>query len=193
MNNKKDINDSEKIPPAGELPALLESLTENQQSSVECSVPTQVVENQSIASALMAAENPRQALEAEAAILSECLAIASDMYKLNPTLDHAYQITSLAQTHNQTLSLLGRIKDPRAQVHQIENLVKGCLTQVIRAMMLEMDRTKKDLISRYPDEKTTIEDHFSRMISAIQPETQRLYDGFYDSITSALGIRKKKS
>jgi hypothetical protein len=176
---------------ADNFPALLENLSEKKEILSSDSTDA-LVEQSAAVSAFISAETPRQALEAEAAILSECLIIASDIYKIQPNLDNAYQITSLAQTHNQTLSLLNRIRDPRAQVVQIEILVKGFLTQVIRAMMLEMDRTKRDLIQRHPEEKTAIEDHFSRMVSAIQPETQRLYDGFYDSITSALGIRKKK-
>lgn len=189
--NKK--NSDEKKSSNQDLPVLLQNLSEKKEILATEKEPAAISEQSPLTVALLGADTPRQALEAEAAILSECLVIASEIYKIDPTLDNAYQITSLAQTHNQTLSLLNRIKDPKSQVHHIENLVKGLLTQIIRAMMLEMDRTKKDLIARHPNEKTNVEEHFSRMVSAIQPETQRLYDSFYDNIATALGIRKKKN
>lgn len=140
---------------------------------------------------LASAETNREALEIEVRELAECVMIASEIYRSVPSLDHAYMLTSLTSAHNSTIALIEKLKDPKVILLEIENLIKAMFLTVLKAMMLEIDKTKRELSLRCANEKSLIDDSFARMVTSIQPETQRLYDGLHENLSKALGIKSK--
>lgn len=131
----------------------------------------------------------REALEIEVHALAECVGIATAIFREDPIADNAYQLSSLTNAHKTALSQLEKMKDPQAMLLGIENQIRSMFLTTIKAMVLEIDKTKRELQKHYPDDKTTVEDLFSRMMNAIQPETQSIYDDLKTSLKKILGIR----
>ena len=138
-------------------------------------------------------QSRREALENEVDVLAECVAIASEIYRSFPIPDNAYQLSSLVNAHNSSLSLLEKSKDPKVIMKDIEVLVKGMFNTVARSLTLEIDKTKKEFTQRFPDEKASVDIAFNRMFASVAPETQNLYDGLQDGLKKVLGIKDAKS
>lgn len=139
---------------------------------------------------LSGAETRRDILELEIDELAECIAIATQIYKQFPIPDNAYQLASLTNAHNSSLTQLEKMKDPKQIAKEIEDLIKGMFTGIYRGLTLEIDKTKKELHSIYPQEKTTIDELFSKIFTAVSPDAQNLYDGLQAKLKKILGIKK---
>lgn len=133
-----------------------------------------------------------EALELEIASLMECIGIATELYQKDPIPDNAYQLSSLVNAHKAALSQLERMKDPKAMLDEIEQQIKGMFMAVVKALAVEIDKTKRELSSIHPEDKHTVEDHFNRMMNAVQPETQNIYDDLNLVLRKILGIKGKK-
>ncbi len=131
----------------------------------------------------------REVLENEVDTLAECVAIAAEIYRSFPIPDNAYQLSSLTNAHNSSLSQLEKMRDPKLVMKDIEVLIKGMFMSITRSLALEIDKTKKELSHRFPDEKTTIELAFNRIFTSVSPEAQNVYDGMQESLKKALGIK----
>jgi len=131
----------------------------------------------------------REALEIEVHSLAECVGIATKIFMDDPIADNAYQLSSLTNAHKTALSQLEKMKDPQAMLLDIEGQIRSMFLTTVKAMVLEIDKTKRQLIKHHPEDKTTIEDQFSRMMNAIQPETQNIYDDLKTILKRILGIR----
>ena len=129
-------------------------------------------------------------LELKATYLAECMGIASEIYKKEPIPDNAYQLSALANAHNSVLTQLDRMNDPKELLGNIEVKIKEMFTTVIKALMIEVEKTKREFSISHPEDRATIDDYFTRMLSAIQPETQKIYDGFQNTLKTILGIKK---
>ena len=136
------------------------------------------------------ATSRRGVLEAEVDSLGECVAMAAQIYQDHPIPDNAYQLAALTNAHNSALSQLEKMKDPKVILEECENHIKGMFTQVLKSLIVEIDKTKKELHRIYPTDKATVEDQFNRMLTAISPEAQKLYDTLHESLKKTLGIRK---
>lgn len=132
----------------------------------------------------------RDILEHEVNNLAECISISTEIYKSNPVPDNAYQISALMNAYNSSLSQLEKMKDPKETMADIESIIKEIFTGIIRTMALEIENTKKEWNIRFPDERATIEQNFKKMLDAIQPETQKIYENLVPKLKNALGIRK---
>lgn len=132
----------------------------------------------------------KEALEIEADVLAECMAIAAEIYQQFPIPDNAYQLASLTNAHNSTLSQLDRTRDPKVIVKDVEKLIKDMFTVVIRSLTLEVDKAKKDFIKAHPEDRSSVEEVFNRMFAAVAPESQQLYDKLQESLKKILGIKK---
>ena len=121
--------------------------------------------------------------------LAECKSIATEIYKAMPTPDNAYQLAALANAYTNSLSVHEKMKDPIKIINDIEGQIKSMFTITIKALVLEIDKTKKELQKRYPNDRITIDDEFSRMIKSIAPETQGIYVDLHKNLKSILGIK----
>lgn len=130
-----------------------------------------------------------EVLQYELKSLAECVAIATEIYKDKAVPDHAFQLSALSAAFNNTYSLLVKQKDPKVMAEELAVLIKNMFTKIIHALALEIDKTKKDLIARYPGDRSTVEDHMVRMLESIQPETQRVFEGYETAVKKILGIR----
>ena len=54
---------------------------------------------------------------------------------------------------------------------------------------VEIDKTKREMIRLAPEHKSTLEDLFNRMLNAIQPETQNIYDNLQTNLKRTMGIK----
>jgi len=131
----------------------------------------------------------REMLEVEINSLAECVGVATELYKRRPVPDFAFQLASLSQAHKSSLQQLERMKDPKAIVGEIESQIRTMFMAIVKAMALEMDKTKKEMIRLNPESKNTVEDLFGRMLNSIQPETQNIYDDLQKNLKRILGIR----
>lgn len=130
-----------------------------------------------------------EVLQHELKNLAECVAIATEIYKDKAVPDHAFQLSALSAAFNNTYSLLVKQKDPKIMSEELAGLIKGMFLKIVHALALEIDKTKKDLIARYPDDRATVEDHMVRMLESVQPETQRVFEGYENAVKKILGIR----
>jgi len=130
-----------------------------------------------------------EVLQLELRKVASCMAIAAEIYQTRPVADNAFQLAALTSAYNNTFNLLTKQKDPKKVAEDLAGMVKAMFVKIVHAFAIEVDKTKKDLISRHPTERSTIEDHFFRLLEAIQPETQKIFDGYEQGVRSALGIK----
>lgn len=131
----------------------------------------------------------REILEQELNSLAECVGVATEIYKKSPIPDFAYQLAALSNAHKSALQQLEKMKDPKLIVYDIEQHIRIMFMDIIKAMAIEMDKTKKEMIRLTPEHKITLEDLFGRMLNAIQPETQKIYENLQSNLKKTLGIR----
>ena len=134
----------------------------------------------------------RDMIEAEVTSLAECVGVATELYKKNPIPDFAFQLTSLTNAHKATLQQLEKMKDPKMMLQDIENQIRYMFTSIVKAFAIEIDKTKKEMVRVYPEQRTTIEDLMSRMLNAIQPSTQQIYNDLNKNLRKILGIKVKE-
>lgn len=133
----------------------------------------------------------REVFEVQIDVLNECVGIASEMYLSIPCTDNAYALASLENTYKSALLQLEKMKDPQQMLADNENLIQRMFTQVIRQLANEIDKTRRELLLKYPNDKSSVEDSFNRMLTAIKPETQKLFDDLDMQLRVILGIKKK--
>lgn len=131
----------------------------------------------------------REIVEQELNDLSICVAIATRVYKQKPLPDHAYQLAALANTHKSVLGQLEKMQDPKTILGEAEDIVKKMFMKLVKAMADEINKTKMEFAQQYPQDKVTVEDNFSRMLNAIQPETQKLFEDLNSELKEVFGIK----
>jgi len=132
----------------------------------------------------------REILEVEVADLAECIGVATELYMKNPIPDFAFQLSTLLQTHKVTLQQLEKMKDPKLILEDIENTIRNMFMILVKAMAIEIDKTKNEMAKLLPDQRITVDDLFNRMLNAIQPETQSIYDDLQKNLKKVLGIKQ---
>jgi hypothetical protein len=143
----------------------------------------------SVEERLSSCKTHREILESEVNSLAECVGVATEIYKKKPIPEFAFQLSSLINAHKATLQQLEKMKDPKAIVVDIENQIRTMFMAIIKAMALEIDKTKKEMVRTYPESRTTVDDLMARMLNAIQPETQQIYENLQKNLKKILGIR----
>ena len=138
---------------------------------------------------LSACSTHREILELEVNSLAECVGVATEIYKKNPVPDYAYQLAALSNAHKTSLQQLEKMKDPKVMVGEIEFQIRNMFMDIIKSMALEIDKTKKEMVRLAPDHRTTLDDLFGRMLNAIQPETQNIYENLQKNLKRIIGIK----
>ena len=131
----------------------------------------------------------REILEQELNDLSICVAVATKVYKQKPVPDHAYQLAALANTHKSVLSQLEKMQDPKTLLGESEEIIKAMFMKLVKALADEINKTKMEFAQQYPKDKVTVEDNFSRMLNAIQPDTQKLFENLNNELKDVFGIK----
>ena len=131
----------------------------------------------------------REMLELQVNSLSECVGVATAIWQGTPTLDNSYQLSALTNAHRAALAQLEKMKDPVEILSGVENHIRSMFLEIVKAMALEMDKTKREVMNLLPEEKPTVDDLFDRMTNSIQPETQNIYNDLRMSLKKILGIR----
>jgi len=144
---------------------------------------------ESVETKLAGFKTHREILENEVNSLAECVGVATELYKKNPVPDFAFQLSSLTNAHKTTLQQLEKMKDPKFILQEIETHIRNMFMSIIKAMALEIDKTKRELAKLYPEQRTTVEDLMGRMVSGIQPQTQAIYEDLNKTLKRILGIR----
>lgn len=143
----------------------------------------------SVEDRLSGCKTHREILESEVNSLAECVGVATEIYKKKPIPEFAFQLSSLINAHKATLQQLEKMKDPKLIVLDIENQIRTMFMAIVKSMALEIDKTKKEMSRAYPESKVTVEDLMARMLNAIQPETQQIYENLQKNLKKILGIR----
>jgi hypothetical protein len=172
------------LPGAPTRPPVPELINKDALMSKAPDLPFETVER------LQKAESNREALEIKVARLSECVGAALDIYGKFPIPDNAYQLAALNSSYNSALTQLEKMRDPKATLDEIAQVVKAKFVDVIGVLAREIDKTKREILSRYPGEKPMIEDLFGRMLEAIQPETQKTFGDMEIALKKALGFKR---
>ena len=123
--------------------------------------------------------------------LSECVQLAAEIYKNMPMPDHAYQLSALTTAYNSSLAQSEKMKDPELILESIENVIQDMFTSLLKSLAMEINKTQTEMQRLYPDSKIAIEDLMDRMLSAISPESQRLYEQLSTKLYKALGVKPK--
>jgi hypothetical protein len=139
---------------------------------------------------LSSANSKKEALNLQSQSLNECVVIASEIYKNFPTPDHAYQLAALASSHNSTISQHEKLRDPNAELAEIEKMLKVMFENVFKSLAGEIDKSKKELTRIYPQDKATIDDLFVRMLQAVTPDTKKYYEEMNTNLKKTLGLKK---
>lgn len=124
--------------------------------------------------------------------LSECVQMAAELYKNIPLPDNAYQLSALTTAYNSSLSQAEKMKDPEVIIEDLEDIIKEMFTSLLKSLAMEIKKTQTEMQRLYPEQRTAIEDLMDRMLSAIAPESQTLYDELYVKMCKALGVKPKK-
>lgn len=132
----------------------------------------------------------REMFEIEVDALYECMGIATELYRNHPIPDNAYALSSLTNSYKSSLAQLEKMKDPQQILTDVQDLIKNNFTHVVRQLSNEIDKTRREFLQRYPDDKSTVEESFNRMLTAIRPETQKLFDQLDTQLRGILGIKK---
>lgn len=145
---------------------------------------------QAVANKISQCSSRRDVLEMELESLSECVGIASEIFQRFPVPDNAYMLSALQNAKNSSLTQLEKMKDPKVVLAELEGQIKSMFTNLIRSLITEIDKTKKEFSRIHPDSKATIDDQFTRMIASLAPETNKLYDGLHQTLKNTLGIKR---
>jgi len=132
----------------------------------------------------------REVLEVEVDTLAECASLAAEIFKQSPVPDNAYQLTALTSAHNTAINQLEKLKDPTLVLGDLERLIRKMLVEVVQTLALEINKAKVDFTNLYPKDALTINEVFSRMLDAIQPQTSAMYDELHKSLKGILGLKK---
>lgn len=122
--------------------------------------------------------------------LGNCVTIASHIYQNSPIPDHAYQLTALASAFNASLAQVDKMQDPLNVYNELNSLMATMFTEVIKKMVINIDRIRKDLSSKNPEVAKQIQENFERMLKDISPDTEASYEQMQHEIRKILGIRK---
>lgn len=125
--------------------------------------------------------------------LSECAQMAAEIYKQMPMPDHAYQLSALTTAYNSSLAQAEKMKDPELILGSIEGVIEEMFTGLLKSFAAEINKTQSEMQRLYPDSKIAIEDLMDRMLAAISPESQRLYDQLHTKLSKALGVKPRDS
>lgn len=131
----------------------------------------------------------REMLELQVNSLSECVGVATAIWQSEPVLDNSYQLSALTNAHRAALAQLEKMRDPVETLSGVEDHIRGMFMEIVKAMALEMDKTKREIMLLLPEEKPTVDDLFARMTNSIQPETQNIYNDLRLSLKKILGIK----
>lgn len=123
--------------------------------------------------------------------LSECVQLAAEIYKNMPMPDHAYQLSALTTAYNSSLAQAEKMKDPELILDSIEDVIRDMFTSVLKSLAMEIQKTQTEMQRLYPDSRIAIEDLMNRMLSAISPESQRLYEELSIKLCKSLGVKPK--
>lgn len=123
--------------------------------------------------------------------LSECVQMAAEIYKHMPMPDHAYQLSALTTAYNSSLAQAEKMKDPELILESIEGVIEEMFTSLLKSLAMEINKTKTQMQRLYPDSTVAIDDLMDRMLSAISPESQRLYEQLSTKLHKALGVKPK--
>lgn len=134
----------------------------------------------------------KEVLEKELYKLSECSSIALEIYKKAPVPDNAYMVSSLVNSHKAALSQFEKMQDPKQLMSDTQNVIQKMFVRLIKAMADEINKTKQEFRTQYPNDAETVEDAFTRMLNAIQPNTQNLFDDLSSNLLTVFGIKEEK-
>lgn len=123
--------------------------------------------------------------------LSECAQMAAEIYKQMPMPDHAYQLSALTTAYNSSLAQAEKMKDPELILSSIEGVIEEMFTGLLKSFAGEIGKTQSEMQRLYPDSKVAIDDLMDRMLAAISPESQRLYDQLHTKLSKALGVKPR--
>lgn len=132
----------------------------------------------------------KEVLDAQASKLSECVAIAAEIYKHMPVPDHAYQLAALSAAFNSTVSQHERMRDANLEMDQINTLLRDLLQNVLRSLAVEIEKAKSEFSRLNPELKSTHDDIFKRMTDAVAPDSKKFYDDMAERVKAILGIKK---
>lgn len=132
----------------------------------------------------------KEVLDSQSGKLSECVAIAAEIYKHSPVPDHAYQLAALSAAFNSTVGQHERMRDAHSEMDQVNSLLKDCLQGVLRSLAGEIEKAKNEFSKLHPEHKSTHEDIFKRMTEAVAPDSKKFYDEMADKVKAILGIKK---
>jgi hypothetical protein len=144
---------------------------------------------QRISNILSSCHTRRDVQEIEVDTLAECALVATEIYKEKPCPDNAYQLAALTSAHRIALNQLEKMHDPEKQLEDTEDLIRNMFTELVKAMIFQIDRTKQDFLTKYPGDKSGVNEMFTRMVASIQPESQNIYDGFRGKLKKSLGFK----
>jgi hypothetical protein len=138
---------------------------------------------------LVNCSSDRDVLALQVEELGQCVALATDIYKVFPVPDNAYQLSALTSAFNNSLVQLNKLQDPKEQLAKVNQLIQGMFITLVQSLSGEIEKTKREFRRKYPNDTATIEDAFKRMFESIQPESKNLYDNLNNQLKLALGIK----
>ena len=145
---------------------------------------------QTVIDAFAQCTTKRESLDVQIKSLTECVGIATEIYKNYPVPDNAYQLAALTNALNSSVSLFEKLGDPQKTLSECENEIQGMFNNTLKALVTEIDKAKKEFSRLYPNDKTHIEDIFRRMIQSVSPDAKRIYDEMHVNLKKILGIIK---
>ena len=134
----------------------------------------------------------RDILEMHMDDLSECVGLATEIYKQFPIPDNAYQLSALANTHKALLVQLEKMIDPYIILDKVEEAMRDMFILLVKILIDRVHEVKLEFSKRYPNDKDTIEGLFSQMADDITPAAQQMFDNLRPTLINVLGIKLKK-
>lgn len=131
----------------------------------------------------------REVLELQMNNMAECVAMAKAIYAEMPVPEHASALANLTKAYNDTFTRFEKSQDPVEMLIKMNKLFEGAFVDIMRSLVEQIHKTKSQMLELYPNQKSTLDDMFERMISAVGPESKERYNELWKDLKEILGVK----
>ena len=131
----------------------------------------------------------REVLELQMQNMAECVMMAKAIYAEMPIPENASALSNLTKAYNDTYTKFEKSQDPVDMLIKMNKLFEQSFMGIMRSLVEQIHKTKEQMLEMYPNQKSTLDDMFERMISAVGPESKERYDELWKDLKEILGVK----
>lgn len=143
-----------------------------------------------VVESLDAFSTKRELIDFQLKELSECIGIATSLFKEHPSTEKAQTISSLQNSYKGLIAHFDKMVDPKAQLVEIEGLIKGLVLEIAACINSEFQKSMQELQRTHPEAAPSFEDAIGKIAHVLSFKTNEIIKDLVDHLKMKLGIKK---